>query len=108
MPDRLSVDIRYLRRLSQEFRTAADELRAKIQRFREQTENTHGAYGETPNAAQAEREYRHTVQQTLDHLEKMHQDLVHNAEALEKQAKVFQDTDTANADSVTSVLRAEF
>ncbi|MFD9888049.1 type VII secretion target [Amycolatopsis sp. NPDC059027] len=107
MPDRLAVDVEHLRRQSREFRASADELRTRIQKFREQTENTHGAYGETPNAAEAEREYRETVRQTLDHLEKMHRDLLETAEGLETQAKVFQDTDTAAADSVSAVFRVD-
>jgi methyl-accepting chemotaxis protein len=92
--DFVSVDVAHFQRLSREFRNAAAELRERIGKFEEQTANTHGAYGETPHAAEAEREYRETTAQTLDRLEKMHRDLVETADTLQAQAKVFADAAT--------------
>ncbi|ONI89618.1 hypothetical protein ALI144C_04570 [Actinosynnema sp. ALI-1.44] len=107
MTDRVSVDVEQLRRLSQEFQTSADELGARIRRFRDQAESTNGAYGETPNAEAAEREYRQTVQQTLDKLEKMHQDLLRSASSLAKQAKDYEDTDAESARIVAATFHPE-
>ncbi|MEC3975224.1 type VII secretion target [Amycolatopsis sp. H20-H5] len=107
MAGQVTVDVGHIRRLSKEFRASADELRARIGKFREQTEITNGAYGETPNAEEAEHEYRRTVQQTLERLEKMHLDLLKNADSLSKQAKDYEDTEAENASSVTSAFRAE-
>jgi uncharacterized protein YukE len=100
--DFVSVDVAHLRRLSEEFRNSASELRSRIELFRQQTENTQGAYGETPNAAAAEREYQQTTQHTVEQLEEMHRNLVETADALAEQARVSSDAATAaELDAVT-------
>ncbi|ALG08396.1 type VII secretion target [Kibdelosporangium phytohabitans] len=105
MADRVAVDAAHLRNLSRQFRASADELQARVRQFRAQAETTSGAYGETPNAAAAEREYRQTVEQTLEKLGKMHRDLIQNADALAKQAKDYEDTEAENAALVTNTFR---
>ena len=92
MSDFVSVDVAHLSRLSQEFRDSATALRARIQEFEAQTANTNGAYGETPNAAEAEREYQATARETLARLEKMHGDLLATAGTLDEQARMYDTT----------------
>lgn len=101
MPDLVSMDRERIRLLSQEFHASANELRERIEKFRSQAADTHGAYGETPNAEAAEQAYREKVQQTLGQLEKMHRGLIETAEALAAQAKHVKDT-TDEAESVAS------
>ena len=93
MSDFVSVDVAHLSRLSQEFRDSAAALRARITEFEEQTASTHGAYGETPNAAEAEREYQATARETLARLEKMHGDLLTTAATLDEQAREYEKTE---------------
>jgi uncharacterized protein YukE len=104
--DLVWVDVGHILRLSREFRASASELRTRIQRFHEQTANTNGAYGETPNAQEAEREYQETLRQTTGQLEKMHSELVEIADTLEEQARIYRDTE-AKAEGAAAELNAE-
>ncbi|MGI8306509.1 hypothetical protein [Saccharopolyspora sp. ASAGF58] len=93
MSNVVGVDVENLRRMSQELRATADELRARILKFQNEAEPTRGAYGATPDAVESEREYRETTAQTLEQLMKMHREVVEVADALEDEARHFSDVD---------------
>ncbi|MDX8149488.1 hypothetical protein SK854_45710 [Lentzea sp. BCCO 10_0061] len=106
MPDLVSVDVNHLRTTSRECRELATELHGRIRAFEEQAATTRGAYGETPNASEAEREYRATTQDTVERLEKMHRDLVTTAQSLEEQARMYSDADRETTLEATELQKA--
>ncbi|MGW3471626.1 hypothetical protein ACWDKQ_24920 [Saccharopolyspora sp. NPDC000995] len=105
MSNVVSVDVKHLQRMSQEFRTTADELRARILKFRNEAENVRGAYGATPDAAESEREYRETTAQTLEALMKMHREVVEIADALQDEARHFSDVDNMAAETAATPMK---
>ncbi|PKW18106.1 type VII secretion target [Saccharopolyspora spinosa] len=105
MSNVVSVDVEHLRRMSQELRTTADELRARILTFREEAENMRGAYGSTPDAVESEREYQETTAQTVEQLMKMYREVVEVADALQDEARHFSDVDAQAAVTAATPMK---